>query len=184
MLNGTGGQGFSDIYTKLGYLNQGLKFNGNPLKFYESTATPINITASDPISITVADNVVTFGLNSITVTNEGSGKIITGIEVDTYGRVTKITKNSLVNEDLPNEISNKSLSGCTTENVADNANILSIVNKNYVDTKFNTLNNIVSGGLKFSGSIVNKDDAISVITNAANNVNKYYKSTAIFTLDK
>ena len=184
MLNGTGGQGFSDIYTKLEYLNQGLKFNGNPLKFYESAATPINITASDPISITVADNVVTFGLNSIIVTNEGSGKIITGVEVDTYGRVTKITKTSLVNEDFPNEISNKSLSGCTTENIADNANILSIVNKNYVDTKFNTLNNIVSGGLKFSGSIVNKDDAISVITNAANNVNKYYKSTAVFTLDK
>lgn len=191
MLQGINGGNLGDLYNKINYINSGLYFNNQLLNFYKTVndnivSTPIKINGSNnQISITTnTDNVVQIGLSEIETVKTGNQGIIKSIDVDKYGRVTSITKDLLINEDLPAEISNKSLSGCTTEDVAENANVLSIVNKNYVDTKFNTLNNIVSGGLKFSGSIVNKDDAISVITNAANNINKYYKSTAVFTLSK
>ena len=43
--------GFTDIYTKLGYINEGIKIGENVLSFYNSTGpTPINIIESTGIS--------------------------------------------------------------------------------------------------------------------------------------
>ena len=174
----------ADIYAKLDYLNV-LTFNGTALNFFNSTtnkATPIEIITDGSIGIAanVNNNKVTFSLpvlqtNSTTVENQ----IIKNIKVDKYGRVTEVNGSTLTNSDIPNILSGKTLQNCTTD--GDPTTDAAIVNKGYVDGKFNNISAVSTGALKFGGGLSSKDTAEATLTNKAC-WNHYYKVTAAFDL--
>lgn len=189
MLSGSGsGQSLSDIYTKLEYINNGLKFNNLPVNFYDSDgkATPITITPDSTISINVNGNNVNLGLAALTTTETSVSQILKSITVDKYGRVTAVSGSTLTNDDIPETLSDKKLvnavltNGKTaTSEIEDEAT--AIANKNYVDLKFNSVNNIATGALKFVGPISSADDAITIVTELKQ-ANSYYKATKSFTI--
>lgn len=183
MLKGTGSNGgsLSDLYTKLQYINEGLTIGGKDYSFYDENgnATPITIIGTDnqiEIATNVNDNNIQLSLSEI---NENAiaveSGVVKGIKVDKYGRVTSVTASALTNEDIPGELSNKKLTGCTTEAV-DADNQYAIVNKDYVDTKFNAANTVATGALKFGGTIADVDAAEGVTVNKK--TYHYYKVTA------
>jgi hypothetical protein len=57
---------------------------------------------------------------------------------------------------------------------------LAVVNKSYVDDKFNTVNSIATGALVFGGTLSTDTSATGVL----NNNNYYYKVTGSFTIKK
>lgn len=185
-LSGAGGalEQVADIYAKLDYLNV-LTFNGTTLNFFNSTtnkATPIEIVTDGSIGISanVNNNKVTFSLpvlqtNGTTVENQ----IIKNIKVDKYGRVTEVSGSALTNSDIPDTISGKTLQNCTTD--GEPATDASIVNKSYVDGKFNNITAVNTGALKFGGGLSSRDTAEATLTNKAC-WNHYYKVTASFEL--
>ena len=182
MLNGTGsnGESLSDLYTKLEKINTGLIIGEKTYSFYDAkgNATPITIIGTED-QITIATNVnnnnVQLSLSQInTDAISVKSSIVKGIEVDEYGRVTSVTASGLENGDIPEELSQKTLSGCITKAVVDTE--FALVNKAYVDGKFDAANAVATGALKFGGIIADLDAAKGVTTGA--NTYYYYKVTA------
>lgn len=192
MLTGSGGTGgISDIYDKLQYINNGLKFNGNSLNFYnsEGTSTPINIisTGDNKLNIVVTGNEVNFGLQAITQDTTSVAQILKSITVDKYGRVTAVTGAALTNAEIPTELTGKTLknsvlNGCTTENEEIGDNVKAVVNKAYVDKAIQNITGIATGALKFGGPLSTADEAVTVVTETQYQ-NHYYKVTKSFTIE-
>lgn len=203
---GTGG-GITDIYNKLGYINEGLKVGETTIPFYdEDGATPIHLIGNKgQIAISVAKdttnktNTLGIALDPLYTDKEGNlapsveKSILRGITVDNFGRVIAVEDSLLTSTDIPEELKNKKLSGCTctvdTATTADN-----IVNKGYVDQLIQNITGIATGALRFGGSIPNttitSDDLVGgTDTNKTNvqnfcNAHKYhyYKATTPFIL--
>ena len=170
------GNNLTDVYTKLGYINSGLTFNNTAVSFYNTsgTATPINVVA-DPaagIVIGVANNTVSLGLKELTTSGITVQQIVKNIAVDKYGRVIAVEGGELTTADIPAELVGKVLTNCTVAEVGEGNT--SIVNKAYVDDKFNIANGIATGALKFGGTLTSSSNLNSILTNSAN-VYKYYK---------
>ena len=169
-----------DVYTKLNYINSGLKINNVVKKFYDANgnSTPINILTGGGLVATGDGNSITISLGTLAEKTVASS-IIRGITTDIYGRVTSITGESLTNSDIPNTLSGKTLSGCSVaETPTEDTHIAS---KGYVDSVFETITGIASGGLKFSGSLDDAGVAASILQDPTK-LNSYYKVTGSFTL--
>ena len=196
LVGGSDGISLTDVYSKLSYINTGLKFNGKNLKFYDdnNVATPINIVPTEGIDLFNIEgtNNVTIGLSALAETQTTiASSILRSINVDTYGRVTSVSGSLLTVADLPADylddktITNSTLQGCISENLTETSSEQAIANKKYVDSKFNTLSSLTTGALKFFGSVISESDAKSKIENAKTNSDylyRYYKTTAKFTL--
>lgn len=184
MLTGSGsgsGGSLSDLYTKLAYINEGLTIGGKTCLFYDANgvATPINIIGTED-QIEIATNVNNNNIQlSLAEINEDviavESGVVKKISVDKYGRVTSVTASALENSDIPAELSNKKLTSCTTEAV-DTNNEYALVNKAYVDAKFNSINTDLTGALIFGGAIADLDAAKGVTVNKK--TYHYYKVTA------
>lgn len=178
----TTGQSLGDLYTKLGFINDGIKVGNQTLHFYNDTPKATNIsfntTEEGALNLYASNNNIIIGLKDINAASEIT-TFITSINVDKFGRVTSVSGRDLLNSDIPEELSNKKLDGCTTlsEIVPDNEK--AIVNKKYVDSKIAEITEIATGALSFGGSITSIEDANNKLN--ANNVNKYYKITTQFT---
>lgn len=161
MLTGSLGEGgnISDLYNKIGYINNGLKVGNTILNYYDTDnkSTPITFATSDPLSVIVANNVITFGLSALTTNGITESNIVKGITIDKYGRVTSVTAGKLQDADIPTELENKKLTGCTTEAVGTNE--YSIVNKSYVDSRITEITGVATGALKFGGAISEQSKA-------------------------
>lgn len=191
ILNGSSGGSITDVYNKLGYINNGLSFNGTSVNFYnDAGGTPIKIVSEDPgkIKMVVGDNnTISLGLTELSTTETSVSNILKSITVDKYGRVTGVTGSPLTNAELPSTIDNKTitnstLTGCVTGQDTIGDDIRAIVNKNYVDIKFAEVSGIATGALKFGGTLNSEDIAIAAL-NIVSNFNSYYKVTTAFQLD-
>ncbi len=189
---GEGDVNIGDLSTKIDYINQGIKVGNTVLHYYTIgdnniiTSTPISFASNGSLSITAANNTITIGLpktsNDQDIANL-TNTFIRAITVDKYGIVKSVSGSTLVNADIPATLEGKTLSGCTTESVADNNN--AIVNKKYVDDKVTKSNIANIGALIFGGTITNviyTNNEYSILN--ANNVNHYYKVTESFTILK
>lgn len=190
MLSGSGnGQSLTDIYTKLDYINTGLKVNGRPLTFYNTQTgaqTVINITQTGGLVLGTVDNGINIGLEELKTADTTVSQILKSITLDKYGRVTAVTGAPLTNEEIPTEltgktITNSTLNGCLTAATEIANDAKAIVNKGYVDQAIQNVTGVATGALKFAGSVDNSDDAVTIVSNANNN-NKYYKVTKDFEL--
>lgn len=197
MLTGGGSGGIKDIYDRLNYINQGYKVNGNAINFYKiednvPKPTPILISGlSNQINIVVNDQNVQFGLYSFTQGGANkhaiSNTILRNITVDQFGRVIDVTGSNLTNEDIPDlngqTISNATFSNCNTdvENLPENALTTAVVNKKYVDDKFDEVTRIATDALTFGGSVSNATDAITRLTEKKHK-NHYFKVIENFTI--
>lgn len=143
----------ASILTKLNAINEGIKVGNTTLNFYDKNnnnnqSTPIIFKSSETISLTAdSNNNITASLiplpqYSAPTTTEN---VVANVTVDEYGRVTKIESTTA--------LSGVHLTGCTADNVADNAQQEAIVNKKYVDEKFSEISAISTGALKFEGPI-------------------------------
>lgn len=187
MLTGGAGQNISDVYTKLGYINSGLKVGDTALHFYETvenvtTATPISIIGSEGVTVGIANNSLNVSLTSVladttTITNG----IVRNITVDKYGRVTAVSSGALLDADIPQNLSGKVLSGCTV--AAAPTTDLGIASKKYVDDKVAVANGIATGALKFAGAIGTKTELDTIWNGIAERKNNYYKVTPTETLE-
>lgn len=185
-----GNVNISDLSTKIDYINTGIKVGNTVLNYYNVgntiTSTPISFASNGSLSITTANNIINIGLQEI---NEGkdvanlTNTLIRAITVDKYGIVKSVSGGALTNDDIPETLANKTLSGCITKSVADDDN--AIVNKKYVDDKIIEGNIANIGALVFGGTITN-----DIYNNTENpilsddNVNHYYKVTESFTINK
>ena len=189
MLTGSGvGGGISDIYTKLGYINDGLSINNTPVHFYNSStgaATPISIlsTGDGSLNIGVSNNTVSVALAELNTSETTVSQILKSIKVDKYGRVTEVSGSALTNADIPDlsgkTIQESTLKGCVTDVKEIGNNELAIVNKAYVDSKFANATTIATGALKFAGPLTNKALAESALT-SQEAYYSYYKVTKDF----
>lgn len=199
MLTGsTSGQGITDIYEKLGFINDGIKIGTNILHFYDYSKaegeryTPITIQGTaGRIVITNVGNIINADLATVTVTNTNKGAanhVVKAVEVDDYGRVTSVTNALLTNSEIPSELTEKTLTEAILKNAKTHADLdeksdnSAVANKKYVDDKFNTVNATATGVLHFKGSLSNSTDAGNVLK--AENVNGYYKVTSEFILSE
>ena len=193
MLSGGGsGQGLSDLYTKIEYINNGIQVNGSTLKFYKSDGThsPINITspANGQLSITTAGNTINLALQSI-----GSGisinQRLNSITVDVFGRVTGATGAPLTDAEIPEELTEKTLVDATLTNAKTSdkeigTDELAVANKAYVDSQIREITGLATGALKFGGSLSTADAAITVLNNPQGAYeDHYFKATGNFTLE-
>lgn len=193
---GNSGSGIADIYNKLTYINTGLSFNGTCTQFYNTTKqTPINVVSGDGIDISISlptsennnTNVVTVGLKEINTTGFDAKTFVKGITVDKFGRVSSVSSGTLTNDEIPVELSNKTLKNttldtCTTTAVGENVN--SIVNKGYVDAAVKGATQIATGALKFGGPLSQWDQGAKTIIeeNTGKWENYYYKVTQDFNI--
>lgn len=182
----------ADIYAKLGYLNV-LTFNGVAVNYYktttsgttsETTPTPIKIVSDGSIGIAVntLNNEVKFSLPVLH--QEGTkieATIIRNVTVDKYGRIVAVSGSNLTNGDIPKTLEDKILQNCTT--AGDPTTDASIVNKGYVDSKFDNISLITTGALKFGGPLSTNATALAAL-NDPNKLNHYYKVTGSFTIHK
>ena len=191
MLKGGGeGQSVSDVYKKLGYINNGIKVGSNVLNFYDDDkATPISFAAGEGIVVGTANNVITAALAEITVTNTDSAKtnhVVKSVTVDKYGRVTEVKNGLLTNAEIPAELTGKTLVNAVLNNATTHADLTAsssasaVANKKYVDDKFDQVNQVATGALHFKGSLSNPTDAQNALVDV--NENAYYKVTKGFTL--
>ena len=191
-IGGDGDLSLTDVYTKLGYINSGLKVNNTLLSFYKNnTSTPITITTTKdklPDNTEVPtldlkveqDQTVKIGLNTLNAVGLSASGILRSITVDKYGRVTAVSGSDLTNEDIPQILTEKILSGATTSVKAIANNDLAVVNKAYVDDKFDTVNSIATGALVFGGTLSTSTSAAGVLSKN----NYYYKVIDSFTIGK
>lgn len=192
MLSGGGtGGGISDLYTKLGYINEGLSFNGATLKFYDAagTATPIQIgsTGDGKLAIGVAGNVVNFALEALTTAEVVAANIVKGLTVDKFGRVTAVTSDVLNNGDIPATLTGKTLEtavlkSATTSDKEIGTDEKAVANKAYVDAKIQEVTGIATGALKFGGGINNANEAETALTSTLHH-NSYFKVTTEFEIN-
>lgn len=196
MLTGsTSGQSITDIYDKLGFINDGIKVGSNTtLHFYDDSKTgderytPITIQGSaNRIAISATGNVITADLATITVDNANSGTanyVVKSVTVDSYGRVTSVANAKLTDSEIPSELTGKTLtnailSGAKTQaNLDENSDSSAVANKKYVDDKFDLVNNIATGALHFVGPLAGETDASNILK--AEHVNGYFKVTQDF----
>lgn len=175
MLNGTGdGQNLTDIYGKLNALNESLYVNNTLFDVFGKD--PINLANGTGIVIVTNTNNskrnVSINLAGVTTTTEGSGRI-SDITVDDYGRVTKITKSSISNEELPNPITAKTLKSCVVDTTDQSTwGDSAVVNKKYVDDAFNRVTGIAAGALQFKGSLSDQTTAYGYLQ--SQNTNYYF----------
>lgn len=178
MLSGGAGQSISDVYSKLEYVNAGLKIGDTALHFYDASgATPITVTGTNGVTVAAANNGIAVSLTEInTQATEKTSTILRGITVDKYGRVTSVSDGQLSNGDIPETLTGKKLENCTTSVKAIPNNELAIVNKAYVDAVVATSTSIATGALRFGGQISSQAEADGALNDL--NINKYYKVTA------
>lgn len=185
-----GSGGIADLYNKVNYINEGLKFNNTVLKFFadDGTSTPINIVSQGEGRLDItsnSNNVVNFGLTPITTASTTISQIVRNIEVDKFGRVTSVSGGNLVNSDIPYEIGGKvikdsELSGCVITQTDFGTDGTAIVNKAYVDSKFREVTGIASGALRFGGPLNDADQAEECLQLL--HQYKYFKVTTDFYL--
>ena len=186
-----GSGGIADLYNKVNYINEGLKFNNTVLKFFadDGTSTPINIVSQGDgrLDITLnSSNIVNLGLTPVTTASTTISQIVRNIEVDKFGRVTSVSGGNLVNSDIPYEIGGKvikdsQLSGCVTSQIDIGTDENAIVNKAYVDSKFREVTGIASGALRFGGPLSDADQAEACLQ--LEHQYKYFKVTSEFYLN-
>ena len=169
--NGGGSGTISDIYSALDTLfGTSLSFNGTPLNYYTNkTANTINIKNEEGIAINVSRFDVSIGLAPLTGETDDTtiNKVVTGITVDKFGRVTNVSGSSSLSE--------ITLSGATiTETIAELTSDKAVVSKEYVDSKFNTVNTIATGALRF-GSVLQEGDLATLWSQKDSKINYYYK---------
>ena len=176
MLSGGGtGQGLSDLYTKIEYINNGIQVNGSTLKFYTSAGvhSPINITspAEGQLSITAAtNNTINIALKEIKTDSTSVNARLHSITVDKYGRVTSVSGSALADAEIPEELTNKTLINATLTNAKTSdkeigTDELAVANKAYVDTQIREITGLATGALKFGGSLSTADAAITALNN-------------------
>jgi hypothetical protein len=80
-------------------------------------------------------------------------------------------------------ITNSTFSNCNTdiEDLPENATGTAVVNKKYVDDKFNEVNRIATDALTFGGPVSNATDAITRL-NEKKHKNHYFKVIESFTI--
>lgn len=202
MLTGShSGQSITDIYEKLGFINDGIKVGDNKLHFYDYNKaegeryTPITIQGTaDRIAVSAFGNAIIADLATVTVvnTNKGSAKhVVKAVEVDDYGRVTSVTNALLTNDEIPEELIEKTLINATLNNakthadLTENSDNSAVANKKYVDDKFKLVNNIATGSLHFAGPIAGEIDASNKLE-SSEYANGYFKVTSdfFFNVDK
>lgn len=185
---GSTGQGISDIYTKLGQINSGLYFNNTALKFYDADgkATPIKVNSvgDGALAITLNGNDVNLGLTDLKVASTITGQILKNITVDNFGRVIAVSGGALLDSEIPDTLTGKTLvngilDGCTITTVGESTD--SIPNKAYVDQKFATVTGMATGALKFGGPLNDATTANNALTNK-DSWNNYYKVTTAFNI--
>lgn len=190
---GSSGEGISDIYAKLNQINSGLMVNNTALNFYTAAgvATPIKIGSVGDGKITITlgtGNTVNLSLEELQSDVTAITQIIKSITVDKYGRVTSVTGGALTNAEIPAELTGKTITNGTIKNgvtdVKDVANNeLAIVNKAYVDSKFNQVTGMATGALKFAGPLNDATIANAALTNK-DAFYSYYKVTKKFNISK
>lgn len=190
---GSSGEGISDIYAKLNQINSGLMVNNTALNFYTAAgvATPIKIGSVGDGKITITlgtGNTVNLSLEELQSDVTAITQIIKSITVDKYGRVTSVTGGALTNAEIPEELTGKTITNSTIKSgvtdVKDVANNeLAIVNKAYVDAKFNQANVMATGALKFAGPLNDSTIANAALTNK-DAFYCYYKVTKKFNISK
>lgn len=190
MLSGSGnGQSLTDIYTKLNHINTGLKVNGSPLTFYNTQTgaqTVIDITQTGGLVLGTTNNGINIGLEELKTGDTTVSQILKSITLDKYGRVTAVTGAPLTNDEIPPELTDKTitngtLNSCLTSTTEIANDVKAVVNKGYVDQAIQNITGVATGALKFKGAIDNTEDAITIVSNANNN-NYYYKVTKDFEL--
>lgn len=201
MLTGsTSGQSITDIYDKLGFINDGIKIGSNVLHFYDASKTgderytPITIQGTaGRVLVSNVGNVISADLATVTVTNTNKGEakhVVKAVEVDAYGRVTSVTNALLTDAEIPAELTGKTLTNAILNNAKTHADLTessdnnAVANKKYVDDKFASVNIIATGALHFIGSLAGETDASNVLK--AEHVNGYFKVTQdfFFNVDK
>lgn len=186
-----GSGGIADLYNKVNYINEGLKFNNTVLKFFadDGTSTPINIVSQGEGRLNItsnSSNVVNFGLTPITTASTTISQIVRNIEVDKFGRVISVSGGNLVNSDIPYEIGGKvikdsELSGCVITQTDFGTDGTAVVNKAYVDSKFREVTGIASGALRFGGPLSDAAQAEECLQ--LTHQYKYFKVTSEFYLN-
>ena len=111
-------------------------------------------------------------------------QIIKSITVDKYGRVTNVTGSALTNSEIPATLTSKTLTNSTLNNCVTSSEDIgtdskAIVNKLYVDSKFQAIAGLATSSLQFGGALSDANTAQEVLTNKPNH---YYKITAEFNL--
>ena len=192
MLSGGGtGGGISDLYLKLGYINEGLSINGTTLKFYDAngTATPIQIdsTGDGKLTIGIANNIVNFALEALTTTEVVAANIVKGLTVDKFGRVTAVTSDVLNNGDIPQILTDKTLENAVLTNAKTSDEEIgtdekAVANKAYVDKKIQEVTGIATGALKFGGGINSSNEAETALTSKLHH-NSFFKVTTEFEIN-
>lgn len=186
LTTGTDGGSLGDIYanisilnTKLNHINSSLSVGDSILNFYTEqdnviSQTPIKFAGDGNVTVNAANNTINLGLSTIntdTLTVEND-KILSGISVDRYGRVTNIISS--------NTLSGLSLVNCTvpSENIGNSDT--SLVNKKYVADAINQISASALGALKFAGNVAEASIAQNYCKEI--NLNNYYKVSAKFSL--
>jgi len=189
---GNNGEGISDIYTKLNQINSGLMVNDTALNFYTAAgvATPIKLgsTGDGKITITLGTgNTVNLSLEELKSNVTAITQIIKSITIDKYGRVTNVTGGALTNAEIPTELSGKTLkngtlNNCTTSDKEIGTDEKAIVNKAYVDAKFQEVGSVATGALRFKGGISDANSIETILTDSSYR-NCYYKVTKAFNIN-
>lgn len=191
MLHGINSEGGSitDVYTKLGIINTGFYVNDTLIKFYNDagTATPIKFksTGDNKIALsTDSNNNISLGLYELSTTETAIAQIIKSITVDKYGRVTSVTGSALTDSEIPvtltsKTLTNSTLNNCVTSSEDIGTDTKAVVNKLYVDSKFQAIAGLATSSLQFGGALSDADTAQVVL---ADKPNYYYKITAEFNL--
>lgn len=179
----SGGMSLSDIYDKLGYINTGIYVNNTPITFYntaDGSKTQINVTSST-VTLAVANNEVTINLPEI-IQSTTADKLIKGLTVDKYGRITAISSGDLTNDEIPENLSDKVLDNCFTKEDEIGNSDRAIANKRYVDQAVALVNKVATGALVFGTSLRTADAANTALSNPSYN-NHYFISTGTFDLN-
>lgn len=189
---GSSGEGISDIYAKLNQINSGLMINNTALNFYTAAgvATPIKIGSVGDGKITIAlgnGNTVNLSLEELQSDVTAITQIIKSITVDKYGRVTSVTGGALTNAEIPAELTGKTLkdgtlSNYTTSDKEIGTDEKAIVNKAYVDAKFQEVGSVATGALRFKGGISDANSIETILTDSTYR-NYYYKVTKAFNIN-
>ena len=191
MLNGINSDGGSlaDVYAKLGIINTGFYVNDTLVKFYNDvgTATPIKFksTGDNKIALSVdASNNISLGLHELSTTETNITQIIKKITVDKYGRVTEVIGSGLSDSEIPTILTSKTLTNsilnnCVTSSEDIGNDAKAVVNKLYVDSKFQAIAGLATSPLQFGGSLSDANSAQEVLLNKPN---RYYKITGEFNL--
>lgn len=170
--NESGSGTIANIYAHLETLfNTSLSFNGTALKYYtDKSLNSINIKDGEGIAINVSGFDASIGLAPLADKTGDTtiNNVITGITVDKFGRVTNVSGS--------NSLTGITLSGATiTETIAELTNDKAVVSKEYVDSKFDTVNTLAVGALRF-GSVLQDEDQLTNLWNKKDSyINYYYK---------